>query len=153
MEALNFPSYQFKIRNSNKTELQILDDVRKKYVKLTPEEWVRQHVVRQLIDLNYPKGLIQIEGEIRVFKTKKRFDILVNDTSARPLLLVECKAANVKLDQKTFNQIARYNSEICAPYLFISNGINHYFAEYSDQQYTFKDHLPNYLDLQIASEL
>jgi len=105
----------------------ILDIIRRKYVKLTPEEWVRQNFVRYLIEEgNYPPGLIGIEVAAPYNKLKKRVDILVHDRHGRPVMIVECKSFEVLLDEPVFEQIATYNMKFNVPYLVVTNGIRHY---------------------------
>src|SRR5690606_28191557 len=110
-----------------------------------PEEWVRQHVIRFLIDLGYPISLMNVEKEIKLFNTKKRFDILVSDPNGHPALLVECKAPGVKIDQSVFDQITRYNIALKVPLLFVSNGINHYCVKFENGEPNFLDSVPLYI--------
>jgi len=148
MEQLSFPAYSFKIKNidgsSESSGHLIFDVLRKKYLKLTPEEWVRQHVVHFLIELGYPQSWIQLEREISVYQRKKRFDVMITSAQGTPILLVECKAPNVKLNQETFDQISRYNSVINAPMLLITNGLNHFCLQQKEHKYTFLSTLPSY---------
>ena len=105
----------------------ILDQIRKKYVVLTPEEWVRQHFVNYLIqDLGYPRSLFKVESGLRYNKVQKRSDILVHDRNGLPWMLIECKSPDIKLTQKAFNQVAVYNMTIGAQYLAVTNGMVHY---------------------------
>lgn len=102
---------------------EIWDELRKKYIVLTPEEWVRQHIVHYLWhDLQYPAGLIAIEKEITVLRTRKRFDILVYDRQLHPWMLIECKAYTIPITQEVVNQAGRYNMALEAPYLAVTNG-------------------------------
>lgn len=151
MEALNFPGFEFKFSHSDRNEETIFDDIRKKYVVLTPEEWVRQHVIRQFRAMDYPASLIAIEKAIKVFSRNKRFDILINDNRGMPLILVECKAASVAINQLVFDQIARYNSEVKAPYVFITNGLHHYFMQFDGKSYHQLKQIPNYADIMSIS--
>jgi len=128
MEELNFPKYQFKgtLEGANP---QIFDEVRKKYLKLTPEEWVRQHWIRFLNEeLGYSMQLMQVECELRVNNMKFRFDLLLNNAVGNPQVLCEFKAPNIKIDQKVFNQAAKYNLDLKVPYLILSNGLQHFVA-------------------------
>jgi len=105
----------------------IFDNIRKKYVVLTPEEWVRQHFVQHLIqNLHYPKALFRIESGLTYHSRQKRSDILIRDREGKPWMLVECKSDSIKLTQNAFNQIAVYNMTIGATYLAVTNGMVHY---------------------------
>ncbi len=133
---LNFPTYIFDvIEREGKT--QIFDNIRKKYVALTPEEWVRQHVIKYLAEQQIPLSLISVEREIKVNTLRKRFDILVYNNNAKPCMLIECKAPEVKLTQHVLNQIALYNSQFNVAYLYISNGLQHIVCkfDYSKKKY------------------
>ena len=129
MQELNLPKINIKSKLVDES-IQIFDIVRKKYLLLTPEEWVRQHVVHYLIfHKKYPLGLMQIEKLIKYNSLKTRADILVLDTNSNPLILVECKAPSVSIDKDAFFQIAKYNSNLKAKYLFVTNGLVHYCCE------------------------
>lgn len=129
MQKLNLPSYQFKLKSSENKQL-IFDIIRKKYVILTPEEWVRQNFIHYLIyEKNYPISLISVEKQLTVNQLKKRFDILIYNTSGKPDIIIECKSPSIKISQNTFDQIARYNMVIDAPYLIVTNGLTHYFCK------------------------
>lgn len=130
----------------------ILDPIRKKYVKLTPEEWVRQNFVRYLIhEGNYPPGLIGIEIMFPYNKMKRRVDILVHDRSGKPVMIVECKSPDVKLnDEKISDQIVAYNMAFKVPYLVITNGMEHYACKITDHEKGIFEYLlviPLYEDL------
>ncbi len=128
MEKLNFPSYKVSIKNKENKSY-IFDPVRKKWLLYTPEEWVRIHCVFYLIETKkYPASLMRIEQELKVYSTRKRFDLLVADSNLKPFIIVECKSPYIKITQKTFDQIIRYNLELKCPYLMVSNGLNHYFC-------------------------
>ncbi|WP_430896978.1 MULTISPECIES: type I restriction enzyme HsdR N-terminal domain-containing protein [unclassified Paraflavitalea] len=122
MIAINYPKHDFR----TKTELGktlIFDEWRKLWVTLSPEEWVRQHVLLYLTNtLNYPSALIAIEKELDLGGMKKRFDVLVYDRNHQPWLMIECKAMDVNLDVKVLEQVMRYGISIPAPYLVITNG-------------------------------
>lgn len=125
----------------------IFDIIRKKFLVLTPEEWVRQHFIGLLINnLNYPKGLFQVERQHEYYRSKKRTDILVLDKQGKSLLLVECKAYDVEISQKTLEQIAVYNKTIQAKYIAVSNGIKHFVWISKDGNYLQLDHFPDYSD-------
>lgn len=146
MTKLNFSSYSFRFKNSeNKTY--IFDIIRKKFLLLTPEEWVRQHVLNYLIeDLKYPKSLINVEKLVNVNGLKKRYDIVVFNTDGSFFLLVECKAPEVQITQGTFDQIAQYNFVLKAENLMITNGLNHYFCQmdFENEKYVFLKELPEF---------
>lgn len=129
MQPLNFPSYDFKIKTSGKIT-QIFDIVRRKYVALTPEEWVRQHFLHYLVnEKKFPRSLLAVEMNIILNKLRKRCDIVGYDNTAKPILIVECKAPGIKISQNTFDQIARYNIALKVKFLAVSNGLEHYFCE------------------------
>jgi predicted type IV restriction endonuclease len=129
--SLNFPEFEFKIQESE-GKLSIFDSLRKKYLILTPEEWVRQHMISYLVQhRNYPKGLFSLEKEVIYNSLQKRFDILVLDREGGPFLLIECKAPEVTLSKKTVEQVAVYNKSIGAAYMGISNGKQHLFLKYN----------------------
>ena len=123
MIQLNLPPFQYKIKKLN-DKLYIFDYLRKKYIFLTPEEWVRQHFIHYLInEHHYPKTLIQIERGLLYNGLLKRTDIVVFDKSGNPFITIECKAADIILTQNTVDQAAQYNYILKAPYLLITNGL------------------------------
>ena len=149
MLALNLPSFAVKIQQRNGKNL-IFDPLRKKYVALTPEEWVRQHFTHFLTDhKGYPKGLLANEIQLDLNGTKKRCDtVLFNkDLSAR--MIVEYKAPHIAITQTVFDQITRYNMVLKVDYLIVSNGINHYCCkiDYQSMSYSFLPDIPSYTDL------
>lgn len=126
MTPLNLPAYEVKVKKSE-GKVFIFDRVRKKYVVLTPEEWVRQHVIHYLIEHRYyPKSLFRIEGSLTYNKLQKRSDILIYDRGGKPWMLIECKSSDIKLSQRAFNQVAIYNMTIGAKYVAVSNGMVHF---------------------------
>ncbi|MFY0604057.1 MAG: type I restriction enzyme HsdR N-terminal domain-containing protein [Flavobacteriaceae bacterium] len=146
MQALNLPSYPFKLK-SNENKTLIFDNFRKKYVVLTPEEWVRQHFVQFLvIQKKYPASLIALEKQLSINGLKKRTDIVVYNTQGLPEIIVECKAPNVAIGQDTFDQIARYNLKLNANYLIVTNGLEHYFCkmDHKNASYLFLKDIPEY---------
>lgn len=146
MLALNFPTYQFRIKNSENTQ-QIFDIVRKKFVVLQPEEWVRQHTLQYLVyEKGYPLSLIGVEKMILLNGLKKRADILVYKPNGAIRLLIECKAPQIKITQLAFDQIARYNLKFEADYLMVTNGIEHYYCQmdYKKEKYTFLKQIPDF---------
>ncbi len=148
MDALNFPTYAFKVRVEG-DQKQIFDEIRKKYIALTPEEWVRQHMIKYLTkEKKYPSGLFAIETGLKYNKLQKRTDLVVYKRDGLPLLLVECKAPGVTINEKPFNQIASYNKKLQSKYLIVTNGISHYCCEidYSNGKLEFLDNIPKYSD-------
>jgi len=128
MTHLNFPSYEFRIVEKE-GKLTIFDPVRKKYVILTPEEWVRQHVITFLVkDKKVSLSLIRVESEIKLYNTRKRFDIAVFDRNGNALLVVECKAPSIPLSQEVLDQAVRYNLTMKVGYLMLTNGLQHLFC-------------------------
>jgi hypothetical protein len=145
MFKLNLPEYNFNFR-ANNSKQQIFDIVRKKYVALTPEEWVRQNFISWLIqELKYPASHIAIEKELLLNEMKKRFDAVVFNKDNKPAMLIECKAPEVKISQKTFDQAARYNMVLKLKYLVITNGLEHYCCEidFLENKYSFMEIIPN----------
>jgi hypothetical protein len=144
MKALNLPTFTYKIQAS-KTGYQIFDVVRKKYVRLTAEEWVRQHFLHYLIDhLAYPQALIRLEQGVQYNRLWHRPDIIVYDRLAKPLMLVECKAPSIDLTKDTWGQVARYNAHCNAQLLVITNGINHFCwqLDYAQGRHTMLQEIP-----------
>ena len=136
--------YDFRLKNQEKRVL-IFDVVRKKYVTLTPEESIRQHWLHYLIhDAKYPRSLIAVEMDINVNQLSKRCDLVAFDRNGKPFLIVECKSPDVKITQKVFDQIARYNLTLQVKYLVVSNGEEHFGCEidFDQKNYRFIDSLP-----------
>ncbi len=126
MKELNLPEYSFRIIERDGKRM-ILDTLRRKYVRLTPEEWVRQNFVQYLIQEGlYPPGLIGIEVPASFNRLKKRVDVLVHDRMGKPVMIVECKSYNLPLDESVFEQIATYNMKYNVPFLVVTNGMHHY---------------------------
>jgi hypothetical protein len=125
----------------------IFDEIRKKFILLTPEEWVRQHVIQFLLqNKKYPKSLINVEKLIKINDLNKRYDGVVFQPNGEIFLLIECKAPEVPISQHTFDQIARYNLVLKAKYLMVTNGLNHYFCQmdFENEKYVFLKELPEY---------
>lgn len=123
---LNLPKFDYKIRERN-DKLEIFDVIRRKYIVMTPEEWVRQHFIHFLVDhKNYSKALIRVESGLRYNKVQKRTDILIYTREGAPHMLVECKSYKERISQKTFDQIMVYNRSLSTQYLVVTNGIEHY---------------------------
>lgn len=149
MNSLNLPAYEYRLEQ-NGGKLAIFDPIRKKFIVLTPEEWVRQHFVNYLTHhLGYPASRIRVESGTSYNKRAKRTDILIYDDQLEPLVLVECKAAHVAVSQATFNQISVYNKILKAKILICSNGMVHYACNYDleTNAVSFLDHIPHYQDL------
>jgi hypothetical protein len=149
MQQLNFSSFSFRFKNSENKVL-IFDEIRKKFIILTPEEWVRQHVVHHLLyELKYPKSHINVEKIIKINDLTKRYDIVVFQPDGSILILVECKSTQVAITQATFDQIARYNLALKATFLMVTNGLNHYFCkmDFENEKYVFLTDLPPYIPI------
>lgn len=126
MEPLNLPNYSFSLKVVDEKKF-IFDKLRRKYVVLTPEEWVRQNFIRYLVEhRNYPVGLISVERGFDLYKTKKRSDILIFNSVGKPWVLVECKAPSVVVNELWFDQAFAYNLSIKASYIMLTNGISHF---------------------------
>ena len=149
MFRLNLPTYEIKIAQRGNKQL-IFDFLRRKYVALTPEEWVRQHFVHYLIEhKGYPAGLIGNEVELNVGEKKLRCDTILYNKVAQPHMIIEYKAPQIKLQQKTFDQISVYNLLLKVDYLIVSNGMQHICCrmDYENQKYCFLEDIPNYQEL------
>lgn len=144
LPQLNFPEkYQFRFKQ-NEQSVYIFCTIRKKWLILTPEEWVRQNVVQFLIrELNYSKSAINTEIIVSVNGMKKRADVIVFKKE-KPFIIVECKATSVPISQETFDQIARYNLQLDADFLMVTNGLNHFYCQmdFENQRYHFLKELP-----------
>lgn len=146
MVKLNFPEYNLRIKNSEKG-FQIFDIVRRKFVVLQPEEWVRQHVIHFLKETKgFPLSLINVEKQFTLKNLKKRMDVVVYNSDGSIHVLIECKAFDHPITQEVFDQIARYNLEIKSNYLMVTNGIKHYYAimDYKKEKYTFLADIPDF---------
>lgn len=141
---LNLPKYNFKLKRIEGIPY-IFDIIRKKYVKLTPEEWVRQNLIHYLInEKKYSPLWIAVEKGLTYNKMNKRTDILCYDRTGKPLLIVECKSTSVDINHAVFEQIALYNYELKVPYLLVSNGLTHYCCKmnYLNRNFTFLNDIP-----------
>lgn len=155
MQQLNFPIYEFRIRNVNNRQ-EIFDPVRRKFVTLTPEEWVRQHLISYLlVQKGYPIAIIGVEKQLMLNKMPKRFDLVIFNRSGTPFLLVECKAPGVEITEKTFDQAARYNMMLKAGYFLLTNGLDHYPCriDYLKKQYIFIQDVPHFDEMSAAINL
>ena len=146
MQSLNFPVYDFRFKNSE-NKVHIFDTIRKKFVVLQPEEWVRQNVVQFLIhEKKYPKSLINVEKQLTVNTLKKRYDIVIFDSLGNITLLVECKSPKITVNQETFDQIAKYNMQLKAEFLMVTNGLQHFYCkmDFNKEKYTFLEQIPDF---------
>ncbi|RLD34085.1 MAG: hypothetical protein DRI72_03630 [Bacteroidetes bacterium] len=154
MQQLNLPTYPVKTRQTGeKTE--IFDPIRRRYIVLTPEEWVRQQFIRYLIsEKKYPETLISIEKGIKVNQMYKRFDAVISDQTGKPVVLMEFKSPNVRITQKTFEQVAAYNIRLQVQYLIVSNGLKHYCCsvDHEKKTFSFLDDIPDFSVLTTKDE-
>jgi hypothetical protein len=150
MEVLNLPKVEFKLRNIGDSKTEIFDSFRKKFVVLTPEEWVRQNFAHFLINqIGVPLGLIALEKKILMNRLTRRFDIVVYSREVQPLLIIECKSTAVQISQEVFNQAARYNTVLKAPYLVVTNGHVHHACkiDFENLNINFLNSLPLYSEM------
>lgn len=149
MQKLNLPEYQHNIRiNGDKAD--IFDSIRKKYIALTPEEWVRQNFIQFLIlEKGYPASLMAVEKGLKVNNMFRRTDIVLYNTLGEALMIVECKAPEVRISQETFDQAARYNLSLKVKYLAITNGLQHFCCQvnFQSQSIDFLQEIPNYKEI------
>ena len=146
MPHLNLPKVALKTKSVEGTT-QVFGLVRKKYFVLTPEEWVRQHFIHYLNkEKNYPIGLMGVEKMIKYNSMQTRADIVLYNGEGKPNMIVECKAANVKITQDTFNQIAKYNFKLKVPFLVVTNGMQHFCCrmDYENNSISFLDDIPTF---------
>lgn len=151
MQKLNFPEISLRMV-FKEGQTRIFDPLRKRFVVLTPEEWVRQHLIGYLINQkNVPSSLLASEKGLIVNGMKKRFDLLVFSTQGSPLLIAECKAPEIKLNEETFHQAVRYNLSLKASYLLITNGLEHYIAhvDYKTAGLNFLESIPDYREMNL----
>ena len=146
MQQLNFPKFEFRFK-STENRIQIFDVIRKKFVALHPEEWVRQHVIHYLILVKkYPKQHINVEKQLIINGLQKRYDVIVLTPNGKIRILVECKAPEISIDQDTFDQIARYNLKADADYMMVTNGLHHIFCQidHNNEKYIFLPEIPDF---------
>lgn len=146
VQPLNLPQYSFRIRTERQRKY-IFDNIRKRYVVLTPEEWVRQNLVTWLVqEKGYPPSLIAVEMPLRVNRMEKRADIVLFSKKGTPAVIVECKAPSIKISQKVFDQAARYNIDLKVEYLIVSNGMDHYCArlDHKGGSWQFLSEVPDF---------
>jgi hypothetical protein len=149
MRKLNLPAYDFKYRTEGEMTL-VLDVYRKRFVKLTPEEEVRQRFARYLVEeKGFPASLVMTEYSLKLNKLSRRCDILVHKPAGHPALLVECKAPEVSISQATFDQVARYNLAFRVSYLIVTNGLKHYCCQidFKTEKIEFLSEIPAYAEL------
>lgn len=140
MQQLNLPEFDIRVR-----EQEVFCLVRKKWVALTPEEWVRQHFLNLMIDhLHYPKGMMKLEHSMHYFKNAKRSDVTILSRESGVFMLLECKAPPVKIDQKVISQISEYNKVLNSTYIAVSNGINHFIWKKAGESYQQLNEFPRY---------
>lgn len=148
---LNLPEYRFKTRKNISGKDEIYDDFRKKYLILTPEEWVRQNFINYLVkEKNYPASLIAIEKGIKLHSMQKRFDAVIYDRKGTPTVLIEFKSPDVLINQKVMEQISRYNLTLNVNYLIVSNGMVHYccFIDRVSGNISFLKNIPDFEEIQ-----
>ncbi|PVX50777.1 type I restriction and modification enzyme subunit R-like protein [Balneicella halophila] len=146
MTPLQLPTYPFRLKKEDNI-IKIFDIIRKKFIVLQPEEWVRQHWVHYLIqEKEIPASLLAVEISVNTKLLKQRSDIVAFDNNGKPLLIVECKAPSIKLSQSAFDQIARYNMKLKVPYLVVSNGLQHFCCkiDYEKKSYDFIKNIPEF---------
>ncbi len=143
MELRAFPSYAFKTQKRDGKPF-VLDEIRQKWVRLTPEEWVRQHLLRALADLGYPRGLTAVEKGFNFNGRTWRADVAVFGRHQKPVLLAECKAPSIPITESVFDQLARYNAVIKSPSLLVTNGHVLNFGVIEEGSVRFLDAIPPY---------
>ena len=130
MKKLNLPLFEFKIKKENKNNI-IFDEIRKKWIILTPEEWIRQNFIKYIISKNYPRSLINCEKVFYINKIQKRYDIVVYNSAGEVDILVECKSSNIKINKDHFDQVMRYNIELKSKRIILTNGIENYYFKFN----------------------
>jgi len=145
MKKLNLPLFEFKIKKENKNNI-IFDEIRKKWIILTPEEWIRQNFIKYIISKNYPASLINCEKVFFINKVPKRYDIVVYNSSREVDILVECKSSNIKIKKEHFEQVMRYNIELKSKRIILTNGIENYYFRFNKatENYIQEKDLINY---------
>jgi hypothetical protein len=146
MQKLNLPEYNFRIKEEGGKQL-IFDTIRKKFVVLTPEEWVRQNFIQYLIsEKKYPQNLMAVEKQIKVNGKQRRFDLLVYSRNGQPKLIVEFKAPGVKITQDAFDQVVRYNMALRVEKVIVSNGLQHFACaiDYQKNGFVYLKEIPEY---------
>lgn len=150
MQELNLPKFEFQIRENDQNRLEIFDSIRRKYVVLTPEEWVRQNFIRYLVDFKkFPASLMAIEKSLKVNNLSKRTDIVQYSKEGNPIVIVECKAPHITINEDTFAQAAMYNLKMQVDYLIMTNGLVHFCCKINNHthQLEYLKDVPNYTEL------
>jgi len=144
---LNLPEYQFKMERRDDAKWYIFDEIRKKKVVLTPEEWVRQNFIQFMNkEHQVPLSMMVLEKDLELNGKKKRADILVYNKEGKPFAIVECKASHVAISQDVFDQVARYNLVLKVPYLIVTNGLEHFYSsiDFEKDSFSFLKYFPHY---------
>ncbi len=148
LPKLNLPEFQFKFREDELGFAEIFDNFRKRYIKLTPEEWVRQNFAMYLVHYKgYPQSRIKLEKSIKIGDSNKRCDIVYFDKNLCPEIIIECKSTDISLSNRTFSQIAMYNSLLKVKYLIATNGFTHYVSkiDYENNKFEFINYIPDFI--------
>jgi hypothetical protein len=148
MQKLNLPEYNFRIKTEEGKSF-VFDAIRKKFVLLTPEEWVRQNFIQYFkIEKKYPESLMAVEKKIMLNQTQRRFDLLIYSRNGQPHLIAEFKAPNIKITQETFDQVVRYNMALRVEKVVVSNGLQHFACEinYQNNSYSYLPEIPEYCE-------
>jgi hypothetical protein len=155
VQLFTFPDHAAFQTRTTENGTEIFDTIRKKFVRFTPEEWVRQHLLRYLVtEKKFPSSLIAVEKELIVAGIKKRTDVVVYSSQAEPLLIAECKSPDVALNQSTFDQAARYNLSLSVSCFLITNGLTHFCCRLNsaEKKYEFLQEIPSYSELVLARQ-
>lgn len=155
LPRLNFPDYEFKLQRSSdeRQSLKIFDIIRKKFVSLTPEEWVRQHLLHFLVnERKFPQSLVSVEKKLLINNLEKRTDVVIYSSSLKPILLAECKSPKIPLTQAVFDQAARYNMTLNVGYFLITNGLESFICriDHANQGYSFLNEIPTYEEMKLS---
>ena len=147
--VLNLPPFDASLRRNDEGVVSVYDPLRQKWIVLTPEEWVRQNFVNYLVEtLRFPRSKMANEVSLTLNDTPRRCDTIIYTNTLEPLCVVEYKRTTVEITKAVFDQIARYNSVIGAPYLIVSNGLHHYCCRFDGNSYNFLSHIPSYEEMQ-----
>ena len=145
MKKLNLPLFEFKIKKENKNNV-IFDEIRKKWIILTPEEWIRQNFIKYIILKKYPASHINCEKVFYINKVQKRYDIVVYNSSGEVEILVECKSPDIKINNDHFDQVMRYNIKLKSKRIIVTNGLENYYFKFNEKnkEYIQEKDLINY---------